>query len=107
MLTRQWLRFGDAQIDVVNDFTKLTLDTIAFCTFSHRFNSFYSEEPPAFVNAMASSLKMSGLRSRRLPAPAFVYSNANKQYEEEIKVQHDIADGVSRRSDSSNGPLTT
>jgi hypothetical protein len=57
----QWTRFGDAKIDVVADFTRLTLDSewvhtmplrsidpltqfftclaIALCTFSHRFNS--------------------------------------------------------------------
>ena len=40
MLTR-WERFGPSTpIDVVDNMTRLTLDTIALCGFAYRFNSF-------------------------------------------------------------------
>ncbi|KAJ9093885.1 hypothetical protein QFC21_006258 [Naganishia friedmannii] len=93
-LIKKWQRFGDAKIDVVSDFTKLTLDTIALCTFSYRFNSFYAENPPPFVEAMARSLKQSGLRIRRLPGTSMFYRSADRQYNADIKLQHIIADEV-------------
>ncbi|GAA2857756.1 hypothetical protein GCM10010517_16170 [Streptosporangium fragile] len=55
MFTR-WERFGpDARIDVPDDMTRLTLDTIALCAFDVRLNSFYSEELPPFVGAMVKA----------------------------------------------------
>jgi cytochrome P450/NADPH-cytochrome P450 reductase len=93
--TRQWHRFSNARVDVVSDFTRLTLDTIALCTFSHRFNSFYFETTAPFVTAMARSLKASGMKLRRLPGTGWLHREADKQYAEDIKLQHEIADGVS------------
>jgi cytochrome P450/NADPH-cytochrome P450 reductase len=81
-------------VDVVGDFTRLTLDAIAFCTFSHRFNSFYTEDAPPFVEAMARSLKTAGGVGRRLPGSGFMYKAVDKQYREDIQLQHDIADEV-------------
>jgi hypothetical protein len=60
--------------------------------------SFYSEEPPAFVEAMSRALKASGERIRRLPGTSMFYRSADRQYEEDVKLQHQIADDVSRRS---------
>jgi cytochrome P450/NADPH-cytochrome P450 reductase len=95
VLTTQWHRFGDQRIDVVDDFTRLTLDTIALCTFSHRFNSFYSETAPPFVEAMSRSLKAAGLKTRRLPGTSWLYRSTDKQFEEDVALQHSIADKVS------------
>ncbi len=93
--TYQWARFGDEPIDVPADFTRLTLDTIALCTFSHRYNSFYSQTDHPMVAAMGRSLLASGERLRRLPGTAWKYKAANKRYEEDIALQHKIADEVS------------
>jgi hypothetical protein len=43
---------------------------------------------------MARSLKESGLRIRRLPGTSMFYRNTDRQYEEDIKLQHHIADEV-------------
>lgn len=52
-LVAKWARGGpDARINVTNDFTRLTLDSIALCAMGKRFNSFYSEEMHPFVGAM-------------------------------------------------------
>jgi cytochrome P450/NADPH-cytochrome P450 reductase len=93
-LTIQWQRFGNERIDVCTDFTKLTLDTIALCTFSYRFNSFYTQQNHAFVDAMASSLRSSSDRMRRVPGTGWMYVKANKKYKEDIKLLHDLADDV-------------
>lgn len=43
---------------------------------------------------MARSLKESGLRLRRLPGTSMFYRGKDKQYHEDIQLQHHIADEV-------------
>jgi len=105
-LTTQWHRFGDQRIDIVDDFTRLTLDTIALCTFSHRFNSFYSESAPPFVQAMSRSLKAAGLKTRRLPGTSWLYRATDQEFEEDVALQHSIADEVGRTRDRRDMMLT-
>ena len=45
-----------AEIDVADNMTRLTLDTIALCAFDYRFNSFYQNEMHPFVAAMTGAL---------------------------------------------------
>ena len=92
---KQWSRFGDARIDVSSDFTKATLDIIALCTFSFRFNSFYTAQNHAFVTAMASSLRASWDRTSRLPGTGWMYYKTNKKAKADTKVLHDLCDEVS------------
>lgn len=62
----RWERFGpNAAIDVPDNMTRLTLDTIALCAFDYRFNSFYQNEMHPFVAAMVGTLQEAGDRSRR------------------------------------------
>ncbi|EFR05015.1 bifunctional P-450:NADPH-P450 reductase [Nannizzia gypsea CBS 118893] len=50
-LVIKWARFGpNEKIHVTDDFTRLTLDSIALCAMGTRFNSFYHEEMHPFVN---------------------------------------------------------
>ena len=66
-LMLKWSRSSsDAAIDVASDFTRLTLDTIALCSFSYRFNSFYTEGFHPFVNAMARGLHHAGRKAHAL-----------------------------------------
>ena len=52
-LCLKWERLNpDEPIDVTADMTRLTLDTIALCGFSYRFNSFYRDSQHPFVAAM-------------------------------------------------------
>ena len=56
-LVLKWARKGpDYRIPVTNDFTRLTLDTIALCAMDFRFNSFYQDEMHPFVLAMNNTL---------------------------------------------------
>lgn len=53
----KWARKGpDYRIPVTQDFTRLTLDTIALCAMGYRFNSFYQEEMHPYVKAMVRRL---------------------------------------------------
>ncbi|KAG8979216.1 hypothetical protein FRB93_010327 [Tulasnella sp. JGI-2019a] len=96
-LVAKWERFGDYKIDVVSDFTNLTLDTIALCTFSYRFNSFYSEDPPPFIKSMTRSLKIAGSKSRRLPMMGFLYHKEDQIFAEDVKLQHETAEEIIRK----------
>lgn len=72
----RWERFGpETPIDVAEDMTRLTLDTIALCGFGYRFNSFYQDELHPFVDAMVGSLVEGAARLRR---PRFVNSIMRK-----------------------------
>lgn len=94
-LLQKWARFGDHRIDVPAEFTRLTLDTIALCTFSHRFNSFYSEQDPPMVGAMVRTLIAAGAKIRRVPGTAWLYQRSDAATKEDIALQHKIADDVS------------
>ncbi|KAF5962768.1 Fum6p, partial [Fusarium bulbicola] len=64
----RWARFGpDEPLNVCDNMTKLTLDTIALCTIDYRFNSFYRENgstnpfAEAVVDVMTESFDQSNL----------------------------------------------
>ncbi|STD03863.1 Cytochrome P450(BM-3) [Dermatophilus congolensis] len=91
-LMLKWERLGpDADIDVVNDFIRLTLDTIALCSFSYRFNSFYSDSLHPFVNAMVEALNESGQQNRRIPLQNRLMVVHQRRYAENIRVMKEIA----------------
>ncbi|MDO4928280.1 MAG: cytochrome P450 [Corynebacterium sp.] len=76
-LVLKWERLAeDEEIDVPSDFTRLTLDTIALCAFSFRFNSFYSEQLHPFVESMMEALRIAGERTGK---PEFVQKMNVKQ----------------------------
>ncbi|KAJ5220373.1 hypothetical protein N7468_009577, partial [Penicillium chermesinum] len=64
-LAMKWARQGpDTPIQVTDDFTRLTLDTIALCSMGTRFNSYYHDEMHPFIAAMTGFLVGSGHRAR-------------------------------------------
>lgn len=67
-LVMKWARqTPQTPIMVTDDFTRLTLDTIALCAMDTRFNSFYHNDMHPFVEAMVGLLVGSGDRARRPP----------------------------------------
>jgi cytochrome P450/NADPH-cytochrome P450 reductase len=65
-LLLKWERLEEGTpIDVSDDMTRLTLDTIALCAFGYRFNSFYSNEMHPFVTAMVRQFHETSDRMRR------------------------------------------
>lgn len=58
-LVLKWARHGEEyRIPATEDFTRLTLDTIALCSMDYRFNSFYSDDLHPFVKAMNTLLQV-------------------------------------------------
>ena len=92
-LLLKWERQGPGQrIDVVDNMTRLTLDTIALCAFDYRFNSFYEKDMHPFIGAMVRALAESGARTRRLPLQNRLMLITRRQYDEDIRIMHQIAD---------------
>ncbi len=78
----KWERFGpSAVIDVADNMTRLTLDTIALCAFDYRFNSFYQNEMHPFVAAMVDALDEAGQRTRRPEVVTQLKLGAKRRYE--------------------------
>lgn len=105
-LLLKWARLNPGEkILVTDDFTRLTLDTIALCSFRYRFNSFYSEKMHDFVEAMVLGLEES---SRRAHKPEIIKNTtmraSGKRLDESVAVMHQIVDELiaRRRRDTSS-----
>ena len=88
----RWERFGpDNVIDVADNMTRLTLDTIALCAFNYRFNSFYRNEMHPFVGAMVGALGEAGQRARRLAVVNRLLLSRSRQYAADHALLHKVA----------------
>ena len=102
MLLR-WERFGpDHVIEVTEDMTRLTLDTIALCAFDYRFNSFYQHEMHPFVGAMVDALAEAGARERRPEIASKLMLGTRRRYEDDLRLMREVAESLiaERRRDS-------
>ncbi|KAL4939088.1 hypothetical protein BDV06DRAFT_231292 [Aspergillus oleicola] len=94
-LALKWARYGpDEPIMVTDDFTRLTLDTLALCSMGYRFNSYYSPVLHPFIEAMGDFLKEAGEKPRRLPLPAAFYRGRDQKFQDDIAVLRDTAQNV-------------
>jgi cytochrome P450/NADPH-cytochrome P450 reductase len=94
-LMEKWARLNAGEpVDVPADMTRLTLDTIALCGFSYRFNSFYRDTPHPFVQAMVRTLDESQTRSRQLPVQTRLRVRAQRRVEEDQAFMNDLVDKI-------------
>lgn len=91
-LAMKWARQGPSvTIEASDDFTRLTLDTLALCAMGVRFNSYYKDKMHPFVYAMTGFLLGSGKRAAR---PRFLNSlptQENGQYTADIELMQQVA----------------
>lgn len=91
-LVLKWARLGpDNRIPVTDDFTRLTLDTIALCAMDFRFNSFYTDGMHPFVAAMNRTL-INGQARSRIPSVVqkFMFAS-NEQMRADSHFQGELA----------------
>ncbi|KAH8751145.1 fatty acid hydroxylase [Hyaloscypha sp. PMI_1271] len=94
-LVIKWARFGPKEkINVTDDFTRLTLDSIALCAMDTRFNSFYHEDMHPFVDAMVGLLQESGARARRPAVATYFMRSAQQKYDSDIALLKQVAKEV-------------
>ncbi|KAK6339688.1 hypothetical protein TWF718_009084 [Orbilia javanica] len=91
-LALKWARLpSGTSVDASEDFTRLTLDTIALCAMGARFNSFYTEHQHPFVDAMVEFLIESGNRGRRLPAMNMIPTRTSEAYFKDIDLMKRVS----------------
>ncbi|KAF6828429.1 bifunctional p-450-like protein [Colletotrichum plurivorum] len=91
-LTLKWARYGpDAPIMVTDDFTRLTLDTLALCSMGYRFNSYYSPVLHPFIEAMGDFLTEAGNKSRRPPLPGVFFRARDQKFNDDIEILRNTA----------------
>lgn len=93
----KWERLGGTHvIDIVDNTTRLTLDTLALCAFHYRFNSFYNTDMHPFVTAMSEALAESRSKAHKFKIVDWLMMNTNRIYRENIELMHTIADDLIR-----------
>lgn len=94
-LVLKWARRGPKKpIMVTDDFTRLTLDTIALCAMDTRFNSYYQENMHPFVDAMIGLLSGSGARANRPALVNNLPTSQNAKYWNDIDLLKKVAKEV-------------
>ena len=94
-LMLKWSRTRDDEpVDIPGDCTRLTLDTIALCSFSFRFNSFYKEELHPFVNAMVNGLKDSGSRSHMPDLINTLNVKGTRRFQRDCRTMEETVDAL-------------
>jgi cytochrome P450 / NADPH-cytochrome P450 reductase len=94
-LVQKWARLNaDESIDVPEDMTRLTLDTIGLCGFNYRFNSYYRETPNPFIVSMVRALDEAMHYNNRLPIQNKLMVKTKRQYENDIQSMFALVDKI-------------
>jgi cytochrome P450/NADPH-cytochrome P450 reductase len=94
-LVQKWARLNpNESIDVPDDMTRLTLDTIGLCGFNYRFNSFYRETPNPFILSMVRALDEAMHKGTRLPIQTKLKVLTKRQYERDIQTMFSLVDQI-------------
>ncbi|MEW4369676.1 bifunctional cytochrome P450/NADPH--P450 reductase [Paenibacillus kandeliae] len=94
-LIQKWSRTNaDETVDVAEDMTRLTLDTIGLCAFNYRFNSFYSKEPHPFVESMVRALDEAMTQGQRLPIQNKLAFSNKRQFQKDVDYMFQVADSL-------------
>ncbi|MGM0854928.1 MAG: bifunctional cytochrome P450/NADPH--P450 reductase [Bacillota bacterium] len=92
-LIQKWARLNPAdEIDVPEDMTRLTLDTIGLCGFNYRFNSFYRENGHPFVDSMVRAMDEAMSQTQRLGVQDKLMVKSKKQFKEDIQYMFTLVD---------------
>ncbi|MFF4731893.1 cytochrome P450, partial [Streptomyces mirabilis] len=93
-LVGKWERKEGQPVNITDDYTRLTLDTIALSGFGYRFDSFAKEELHPFLNALLQALVESLRRSQELPMMTKMRKADDKKYRENIRLMRDLVENV-------------
>ncbi|MGJ6965613.1 bifunctional cytochrome P450/NADPH--P450 reductase [Streptosporangium sp. G11] len=104
-LVGKWERKQGQPVKVTDDYTRLTLDTIALSGFGYRFGSFRDEELHPFLQALLESLVESMRRSQEPPTMTKLRKADDKKYHENIQLMRELVESVikERRRGKSGG----
>ncbi|WP_328438359.1 cytochrome P450 [Streptomyces sp. NBC_00444] len=93
-LVGKWEGREGEPVNITDDYTRLTLDTIALSGFGYRFQSFDKEKLHPFLNALLEALIESMRRSQELPMMTKLRKADDKKYRENIQLMQDLVESV-------------
>lgn len=94
-LIQKWARLNpNESINVPDDMTRLTLDTIGICGFNYRFNSFYRQDHSPFIVSMVRALNEAMQKSSRLKIQDFFMVKTKRQFQSDIDTMFTLVDKI-------------
>ncbi|GGF95704.1 bifunctional cytochrome P450/NADPH--P450 reductase 1 [Paenibacillus albidus] len=94
-LIQKWARLNpNESIDVPDDMTRLTLDTIGLCGFNYRFNSYYRETHSPFINSMVRALNEAMHKSARLEIQNKLMIRTRRQFNRDVQTMFSLVDTI-------------
>ncbi|MCY8390582.1 bifunctional cytochrome P450/NADPH--P450 reductase [Bacillus haynesii] len=94
-LIQKWSRLNqDESIDVPDDMTRLTLDTIGLCGFNYRFNSFYREGQHPFIESMVRGLSEAMRQTKRFPLQDKLMVKTKRQFNSDVESMFSLVDRI-------------
>ena len=104
-LAQKWARLGpDADVEVADDMTRLTLDTISLAGFGYRFDSFARDELHPFLGAMGAVLEEVMTRITRSKLQNQLMRSGLERMELDIATMQALVDEVIRARRASDAP---
>ncbi|CRK82677.1 bifunctional cytochrome P450/NADPH--P450 reductase [Neobacillus massiliamazoniensis] len=92
-LVQKWARLNPGEsVNVPEDMTRLTLDTIGLCGFNYRFNSYYRETPHPFITSMVRALDES--MHQTLDKSDEAMMRTKRQFQHDIQVMFSLVDNI-------------
>lgn len=109
MISGWWCRArqgSSTSINITDDFTRLTLDTIALCTMGYRLNSFYSSETMhPFVESMMYVLKEADLQSILPDIANSIRVKAHRRMSKSIEAMRSMARDILKERRDNPGSI--
>ncbi|MCP3765051.1 bifunctional cytochrome P450/NADPH--P450 reductase [Domibacillus sp. A3M-37] len=94
-LVQKWARLNPNEtINVPEDMTRLTLDTIGLCGFNYRFNSYYRETPHPFITSMVRALDEAMHQLQRLDVQDKLMLRTKREFQHDIQIMFSLVDNM-------------
>lgn len=96
-LLERWTIKEGQYIDVADDMTKLTFETIGLCGFDYSFDSFTSEKQHPFIEAMLFAFTEAVLLARTPPILHPFRFSRNRQFKKHVSYMNDMLAEIIRK----------
>ncbi|MGW0813033.1 bifunctional cytochrome P450/NADPH--P450 reductase [Streptomyces viridiviolaceus] len=106
-LIGKWDRLAGVQsVDVPDDMTRLTFDTIGLCGFGYDFESFRRSDLHPFVEAMGRALHFTQEKGESIPGSEFFKPKQVEQFRKDAELMTNLVDDVIRKRRASGDTST-
>ncbi|MFF8726650.1 bifunctional cytochrome P450/NADPH--P450 reductase [Streptomyces sp. NPDC015171] len=106
-LIGKWDRLAEVQsVDVPDDMTRLTFDTIGLCGFGFDFESFRRSDLHPFVEAMGRALHFTQEKTESIPGTEIFRRKQAEQFRKDAEAMANLVDDVIRRRRESGDTST-